>query len=701
MLDRRGFLKFVGGAGVGILATPVLWKSTDDMAIWSQNWSWVPDPAKGDPTFATTISKLCPSGQGIKVRLLGGRPVTVHGDPSHPLSQGALNALCAAEVQVLHSPARLRQPHKRGSNGKPVPISWDEASTMLAEGLKQAKDKGGVYAVSGDPTSVINDVLSALTNKGQGLCFLMPGEEQAARRAWKLMNGLAANSGSTAGNDIGRLGYDMEHSDMVLAIGANVLESWGPIVRNRRAWSAGRPQGAEPAFRLAYASALQDNTAVVADWWLPMRGGQELVVALGVAHLLARAGRTVPAADASAFLSLIAAWTPEKVEAATGVPAKKLEAVAEALLRAKRPLVIVGSPLGQGGAAAPIMAGVACNLLLGNLNAEGGLRILPHAPAALPGASGLDVLLDNDLMAWVQGIGQGRAAPGACIFYEANPVYALPGGAAPLMEKAGFTVALTSFMDETAARCDLLLPAAMGLERWDDAETPYGVGSAIYSLAIPVAEPQYEGRPVGDVLLDVGRRLGFIAAPTIADMVGLLKVRAAQLKADWTDLSNGLAHVVRTTLTPGALVLGAKALAEAAQALAASDGLCLVPTTRHGVGTPESGIPPYSVKLVGPRDVYKNQSMLHLSGATAAKLGVSNGNVVTVTGPGGTCRACVLIDEGLCPGTVSMLYGMGHTAFDAFSRDKGSNLLQLAAPTAEAGTGLSVWGSITVKVAKV
>jgi len=122
---------------------------------------------------------------------------------------------------------------------------------------------------------------------------------------------------------------------------------------------------------------------------------------------------------------------------------------------------------------------------------------------------------------------------------------------------------------------------------------------------------------------------------------------------------------------------------------------------RHGVGTAETGIPPYAVKLVGPREVRDNRNMLHMNAATAAKIGLSNDSAVTVTGPGGACPARVFINEGLCTGNVSMLYGMGHTAFDAFSRNKGSNLLQLAAPAVEAGTGLSAWSTITVKVAKV
>jgi hypothetical protein len=195
-----------------------------------------------------------------------------------------------------------------------------------------------------------------------------------------------------------------------------------------------------------------------------------------------------------------------------------------------------------------------------------------------------------------------------------------------------------------------------------------------------------------------------IPLPAAADMVHVLKARAAQLGADWTDLANGLPLVKRDVIRPRQLALRADILAQAVKASAASsgaDGVHLAPMVRHGVGTPETGIPPYAVKLVGPRDVSDNKSMLHMNAATAATIGVSNGNAVTVTGPGGECPARVFIDEGLCTGNAAMLYGMGHTAFDAFSRKKGSNLLQLAAPAVEAGTDLSAWSAITVKVAKV
>ena len=83
MLDRRGFLKFIGGAAVGTLATPVVWKGLDDISIWSQNWPWIPSLQYGnhENTYVRTVSKLCPAAGATKIRLVGGRPVRVLSDP--------------------------------------------------------------------------------------------------------------------------------------------------------------------------------------------------------------------------------------------------------------------------------------------------------------------------------------------------------------------------------------------------------------------------------------------------------------------------------------------------------------------------------------------------------------------------------------------------------------------------------------------
>ena len=49
-ITRRNFIASVIGGVVGIQVTPLPWKITDDAAIWTQNWPWVPVPATGAVT---------------------------------------------------------------------------------------------------------------------------------------------------------------------------------------------------------------------------------------------------------------------------------------------------------------------------------------------------------------------------------------------------------------------------------------------------------------------------------------------------------------------------------------------------------------------------------------------------------------------------------------------------------------------------
>ena len=71
--NRRNFIKFfVGGLG-GTLLSPLPWKLMDDISIWTQNWSWIPVPAKGEFSTVNSVCTLCPGACGIEVRKVGGR----------------------------------------------------------------------------------------------------------------------------------------------------------------------------------------------------------------------------------------------------------------------------------------------------------------------------------------------------------------------------------------------------------------------------------------------------------------------------------------------------------------------------------------------------------------------------------------------------------------------------------------------------
>lgn len=680
-MNRRGFLKFAAGGTVGLVASPIIWNTLYDAVYWTQNWSWIPRLKRGANEYLPTISKLCPSGTGIRVRLVGGRPVRALGNPDNPLSRGALTALAAAETQLQVSQARLKSPLKRSPDGAYVAISWEEAEALLKAGAIEAR--GATACISGDPTSTVNEVFTGLLNAtGSTDFYFMPGEELPALKAWSLMGGQ------------GRLGYDIEHTDFILSIGANFLESWGTVARNRRAFSSGRPAGQDPALKVAYAGPVQNNTASGADWWLPIRPDTEMALALGVAHLLIKKGKTPFAAGMPAFATLVEGYTPGTVAQMTGVDAKRLETVVDALLAAQKPLVIAGTSLGAGGGAGPVMAAIAINMLLGRVGQEGNLKDLPFPTPVVNGAEGMRTLLERDLVAWTRAVAAGtRPAPKMLLIYDANPLYALPpdSGMAEVLDKTPFKVALASFMSETCARCDLVLPAAMGLERFDDAYTPYGSGQVTYSVAAPVVEPFYEARPAGELMIALAQEMGVELG--VEDMPSLLSKKATALGANFPAMAESGEVYVGGRQAAFAVPVFNTGPLKAAAGLVPSDGTArLAPVVVLGMGTPQTAIPPFATKIITDYQLKGMDSVAQMNGATASKLGVKTGDRLTLQSGVATSTVLVSVFEGVQTDAVALCAGLGHTAFDEFSRGKGINIMTLTSVTQEPGTGLSVWG---------
>lgn len=676
--NRRSFLKFILGAGAGITASPVLFKFIDDASIWTQNWSWIPRNPKGETTFELTTSKLCPSAAGLKVRLVGGQPVRALPNPDHPLG-GGLSALSAAEVQLMYSPARVKAPLKKTSDGAFVRIDWEEARAMLLDGLKKAGSS--LAAVCGDENGSAMEVLSAfLASRGSEDLYMMPSEMQAATRAWELLGGN------------GQVGYDLEGCDFVLAIGANVLESWGTFIRNRKLFAEQHPHGAPASGRLVYAGPVQLGSAAVADRWLGLKPGGEAALALGLAALLVQNGRSVNSDSLAEFRAMLAEFTPQKVEGFTGVSQAELKALADSLLKAKRPAVLVGSSFGQGGGAAPVMAGFLVNMLLGSKV----LKDLPMSYVVAEGAKVRAEIFQKDLASY---IARGPK-PKAAIFYEANPAYALPGPkkTREVIEAIPFKVSFSAFMDETAALCDLVLPMPLGLERLDDIENPYGCGKVFYALSRKVLEPRVDARHGMDVILEVSAALG---KRFFGSYEELLKAKAKSVGADWAKLVQGEVFEKSFDKPLAKVKILSQQLAAAVDRKTAEGGVTLAPVQKIALGTAQTGIPPFNLKVIQAKELAGSEMGVFMNSATAySRGGLRNGDRVVLSAGENQIRARVYIYEGIAPDAVGVPLGFGHTALDEFSQNKGANVAELFSAAAEDGTGLSVWNRTGISVAK-
>jgi anaerobic selenocysteine-containing dehydrogenase len=150
-VDRRSFLAFIIGGAAGTALTPLPWKLTDDLAIWSQNWPWTPVPEKGEISYVSSTCTLCPGGCGISVKKAGERVIKIAGLQGHPVNEGGLCILGSAGAQLLYGPTRIQTPIKK-INGRWQKILWEEAVTEIAAKLKELLVRPIPWPVWPDPT---------------------------------------------------------------------------------------------------------------------------------------------------------------------------------------------------------------------------------------------------------------------------------------------------------------------------------------------------------------------------------------------------------------------------------------------------------------------------------------------------------------------------------------------------------------------
>ncbi len=664
-LGRRGFISFLAGGTAGMLCTPVIWKTIDDISIWSQNWPWIPRLKYGAKGEKASLCKLGSDVYGISVATVDGKPVSAKGNKDHILSRGGIDALGAACVQMLYSPARVKTPLKR-VNGKLEPISWDEAERILVEKLQLADDD--ITLISGDETGSTTDVLAAFVSRlGSKNIFFMPGEWQAANVLWNEMF-----------DGKGQLGYDLENSDCVVSFGADLFSSWGTTLRNTRLFS-------DKKINLAYVGPVQNNTVSLSDLWVPClpRGLGRL--ALGVCwHLFQDEARFSSQADGlKKFRDFVLAdFSPEQVAKETGVSVDLIARLAKMLSEAKRPLVLPGSGSGMGLSSFDFAAIMSLNVLFDRINTKGGVQCLPEIENIFRRTPSRADIRKKSLFAFLEdkkakdGVGKG-----VVFVYGANPVYALPQPnlAVKNLLENNFLVSFSTFLDETAASADLVLPNSYFLERFDDAYTPYGSGKVNYSVAKPVLEPLFDTRSTPDFILQLAQKmqigLGF------SDYTEVLHARSVAMGASWDKLVGGQAWEDSQTVTSGRFKLWLDCFQDC-KPLAPLEPKELLLTVSWSplTGNFQTAFTPYALPGIAATDLQGRDSFVHINSRSAKELGLQEGQQVLMSGYSEKeppCKMRVHISEEVMPGVAWALLGFGHSAWDAFTKNKGENVFRL------------------------
>ena len=702
-IDRRSFLTLLAGGAVGTALSPLPIKLMDDISIWSQNFRGtpieVPVPERGPASYVDSVCTLCPGGCGISVRKIGDRAVKIEGKPGHPVNDGGVCALGLSGLQLLYGPWRVAGPKKK-ENGRWKKISWDRALSEIAEKLNELREAGKADAIAGIPRTgrgtVARLMQRLLAAAGSPHFFPVPTNEDAYTDAVARMFGKP-----------GTVGFDFENSGYVLSFAAGLLDGWGSPVRMFSAHSQWKTNG----IKMVQVESRLSSTAAKADQWVAVKPGTEADLALGLAHVILRDNLNAgAAANSRAFDSFEALvkkdYTPARVAAATGVKESVIVALAKEFAAASHPVAVCGRGDGQTPCdSREVMAVTALNALVGSVNRQGGMIIGPEPDYIQWARPVLDDTAQKGLAKGTKtlaGLLAGKTPDVQALFVlEANPAYTLHDATKikAALEAVPLVVSLSSFMDETSALADYILPLPTCLERTEDVVVTAGLKTPMIGLTQPVVEPRLDTRHPGDVILDLAKAMGGTVAGSFAwsdyqncleETFGLVY---GKLAAEGYLQKSVLETLIDTAVAVGRVDFSPVVEADK-KARQNAPALVLAAYDAMRIAGGAIATPPYAMKIVPDTILKKNDLYVEINPETAQKAGLADGKAAVVETPAGKAQVRVRVTHEVAPGMVAMPRGFGHTAYDDYVSGKGVNVNDLIGPVPDPVSGLdTAWGA--------
>lgn len=673
---------------------------------------------------------LCEASCGLRMEVEGDRILSVRGDDHDVFSRGYICPKGVAIGDVHHDPDRVRTPLRRQSDGSFAPIGWDEALDLVTSRLAAIRARDGANAIGvymGNP--IVHNHGAILLRAG----FI---------KAIGTRNSFSAGSQDTSprfatsyhlyGSSLAIPIPDIDRTDYLLCIGANPWISNGSFLTApdvKRRLRALRARGG----RLVVVDPRRSETAQEADEWVPIRPGGDAAFLLAIAQTLVEAGRVDEARLATvaegwdSVRTHLAAFTPERVAAFTGVPAATTRRLALELADARSGSAysrigvcnnrfgtlatwatdvvnIAANRLGTvGGAmfATPAIDVAALAPYLGDGHGRWKSRVrgLPETLGDLPAATLADEIE-------TAGAGQIRAL----VTFAGNPVLSVPNGGRLARALGGleFMVAIDLYVNETTRHADVILPPAWSLteDHVDILMANHGVRNvahygppavaaqpgerADWEILLEIAERLGGGAtgiPVVDAAIRAARRIGLRWTPTVmaellirigphgdrflpwSSGLNLARLKAAPHGIDLGPLEPG---VHRRVLHKGGRVRIAaeaitRALPELERALDVTPSRDLLLVGRRELRTCNSWMHNVPALVAG-----RERCVLFVHPADAERAGVHDGETAVLESRvhRGTVR--VAVNEEMAPGVVSLPHGWGHAASAPWQRVAGA-----------------------------
>ena len=274
----------------------------------------------------------CGVGCGVIIESHGPQITGVRGDPTHPANFGRLCTKGSTLHLTASSPitlqTRLLQPLRRAQRGDaPQPLSWDAALGLATEKFADIIQRHGPNAVgfyvSGQ---LLTEDYYVFNKLAKGLI----GTNNIDSNSRLCMSSAVAGYKATLGADAPPACYDdVNHAQCLFIVGSNA--AWAHPILFRRIEDA---RAANPGMKVIVADPRRTDTAGMADLFLPIQPGSDVMLFHGMLHLMLWEGWTDAeyiAAHTTGFdelKALVREATPERVAQVCGISVADLTTAA-------------------------------------------------------------------------------------------------------------------------------------------------------------------------------------------------------------------------------------------------------------------------------------------------------------------------------------------------------------------------------------
>jgi menaquinone reductase, molybdopterin-binding-like subunit len=653
-VTRRDLLTLGGGVAVGSMLTPAPWLLIDDLAIWTQNWKWIPVPPKGARSQQKTVCSLCPAGCAVEAGCVGAIPVALK-------AAAGGTPLCSLGITGHHlpwHPARLNAPVRVTVNRGEARLTAVPREAIIREiaDTMRAPGRGTVAVLDFRPGRSMSWAWRNLLAGFEGAAVIpAPASPGASLRAMR----------DFAPHEPGEWAPDLDEATAILSFGAPLADGWGGVETRARLMDG-------MALRVIQVEPGRSATAALASRWIPARPGSEGVVALGVASALA-SGSPEIAARCEGILPLLGRMTPERAAGMAGIRVDAIFEAAAMLQDHPRSLALAGEDF-AGGRFDPAteLAILSLNVILGRIGAEGGLIIRAPLPDPIDGAR----------LAPMRELEDTPDASIRLLIVDGS------AGEAPLpwplvarkLAPGALVVALSPFAAGSALHAHRIIPVPAYLEAIQEVPGACDVASTAFSISRPLLGPRA-------VSVDPASMIREIAALAEIEMEGdwssteeLVAARIAQIhrsgagRIDEGGVAAGVAELgsadelldamlegARWTAEPVYRAIDADITAEMGHRMAAIEDtprehLVILPKMSSDAAW-SAAVSPLFTKLHQESGLRRESGVAVVNPATARARGLRPGRKTVIETGQGRVVARVEVDHGVMPEVIELMVG--------------------------------------------